>query len=104
MCALGFFILTFASSSVFLLIAVVVAGLGVGALYVTLTVSLMNMAPASQRGLVSGVQNIAWGVGYFVGPMVGGIVATYSVSAPYIFCAIAAVVGGVLTSLYTKSD
>lgn len=104
MCALGFFILTFASSLVFLLIAVVIVGLGVGALYVTLTVSLMDMAPSSQRGLVSGFQNIAWGAGYFVGPMVGGIVAAYSVSAPYIFCVIVAVVGGVLTSLYLKSD
>jgi MFS family permease len=103
-CALGFFILTLASSPVFLLIAVVIVGLGVGTLYVTLTVSLMDMAPSSQRGLVSGFQNIAWGVGYFVGPMVGGIVATYSVNAPYMFCAIAAVVGGVLTSLYLKSD
>ena len=101
--ALGFFILTFASSLMFLLIAVVIAGLGVGALYVTLTVSLMDTAPSSQRGLVSGFQNIAWGAGYFVGPMVGGIVVTYSVSAPYMFCAIAAVVGGVLT-LYMKSD
>jgi len=103
-CALGFFVLTFASSLMFLLIAVVIAGLGVGMLYVTLTVSLMDMAPSSQRGLVSGVQNIAWGVGYFVGPMVGGIAATYSVNAPYMFCAIASVVGGVLTSLYLKSD
>jgi MFS family permease len=68
-----------------------------------LSASLMDMAPSPQRGLVSGFQNIAWGVGYFVGPMVGGIVATYSVGAPYIFCAIAAVVGGVLT-LYVKSD
>jgi len=104
MCTLGFFVLTFAPSPVFLLIAVIIAGLGIGMLYVTLTVSLMDMAPPSKRGLVSGVQNIAWGVGYFVGPMVGGIVATYSVGAPYVFCAIASVLGGVLTSLYLKSD
>jgi len=104
MSTLGFSILTFAASPISLLIAVVVAGLGVGTIYVALTASLMDMAPSSQRGLVSGVQNIAWGVGYFVGPMVGGMVATYSVSAPYIFCAIAAVVGGVLTSLYLKPD
>jgi len=104
MCTLGFFVLTFAPSPVFLLIAVIIAGLGIGTLYVTLTVSLMDMAPSSKRGLVSGVQNIAWGVGYFVGPMVGGMVATYSVGAPYMFCAIASVAGGVLTSLYLKSD
>ncbi len=102
-CALGFLILTFAQSPLLLLVGVVFAGLGVGTLYVTLTVSLMDMAPSSQRGLVSGVQNIAWGAGYFVGPMVGGIVATYSVSAPYLFCAIAAAVGGLLASLYMKS-
>ena len=103
-CALAFFILTFASSPMFLLIAIVMAGLGIGTLYVGLTVSLMDMAPSSQRGMVSGVQNIAWGVGYFVGPMVGGIVVTYSVGAPYIFCVIASVVGGIVTSLYLKKD
>ena len=103
MCAFGFFILTFARSLPLLLIAVVMVGLGVGALYVTLTVSLMDMAPSSQRGLASGFQNIAWGVGYFVGPMVGGIVATYSISAPYLFCVIASGVGGFLT-LYVKPD
>ncbi len=102
-CALGFVILTFAQSPLLFLVAVIFAGLGVGTLYVTLTVSLMDMAPSSQRGLVSGVQNIAWGAGYFVGPMVGGIAATYSVSAPYLFCAIAAAVGGLLASLYMKS-
>jgi len=103
-CALAFFILTLASSPMFLLIAIVMAGLGIGTLYVGLTVSLMDMAPSSQRGMVSGVQNIAWGFGYFVGPMVGGIVVTYSVSAPYIFCVIASVVGGIVTSLYMKKD
>jgi len=103
-CALGFFILIFAQSPLLLLVAVIFAGLGVGTLYVTLTVSLMDLARSSERGLVSGVQNIAWGAGYFVGPLVGGIVATYSASAPYIFCAIAAAAGGLLTSLYLKSD
>jgi MFS family permease len=103
-CALGFFILIFAQSPLSLLVAVVFAGLGVGTLYVTLTVTLMDLARSSERGFVSGVQNIAWGAGYFVGPLVGGIVAAYSVSAPYIFCAIAAAAGGLLTSLYLKSD
>ena len=49
-CALGFFILTFAPSPVFLLVAVVVVGGGVGTLYLALTALLMDVAsPPSTR-------------------------------------------------------
>lgn len=97
MCALGFLTLIFPSSFVSLLIAVVVVGGGVGTLYVAPTALLMDVASPSQRGLISGFQNIAWGVGYFLGPMLGGVATIYSVSAPYILCIIASAIGCTLS-------
>jgi len=102
--ALGFSILIFAFSFEYLLVSVVIIGVGVGTLYVTLTASLMDTAPSLKRGLISGLQNIAWGVGYFLGPFVGGIASAYSFSAPYVFCIITATVGATLTITFSKGE
>jgi len=99
-CGLGFFTLIFSSSFVSFLVAIAIVGAGVGQLYITLTIALMDLAPTAVRGLLSGLQNIAWGVGYFLGPMIGGVLALYSVGAPYVFCVMAAVFGGVSTLAY----
>lgn len=101
---LGFFTLIFSFSFVSFLIAIVIVGAGVGQLFITLTTALMDLAPPTQRGLVSGLQNIAWGMGYFLGPMIGGLVAVYSVSAPYAFCVITSVFGGVLALAYRARE
>jgi DHA1 family tetracycline resistance protein-like MFS transporter len=74
-----------------------IIGGGIGGLYVSLTALLMDAASSSQRGLVAGIQNIAWGIGYFIGPAVGGIAATSSFSATYMLCIIASIIGGTLT-------
>lgn len=97
MCAFGFFALTFATSLVLLLIPILIIGGGIGALYVTVPAAIMDVAPISQRGLVSGFQNIAWGIGYFVGPALGGIMVSYHIGAPYLLCMITSMVGGALT-------
>lgn len=96
--ALGFSILSFAYSLEYLLIGIVMVGVGVGTLYAALVSLLMDMTSSSKRGLAAGLLNIAWGVGYFVGPFVGGIVSTYSFSAPYLFCIIMAAVGTILAN------
>ncbi|RLI45162.1 hypothetical protein DRO69_05865 [Candidatus Bathyarchaeota archaeon] len=97
MCALGFFALTFATSFVLLLIPILVIGGGIGTLYITVPAALMDVAPSSQRGLVSGFQNIAWGIGYFAGPALGGIVVNYYIGAPYLLSVIISMLGGALT-------
>lgn len=105
MSAIGFFTLIFPPSLFSFLIAAVVVGGGVGTLYVAPTALLMDTASPSQRGLVVGFQNIAWGVGYFLGPMLGGLTTIHSVSAPYMLCIVASVIGGALSLvIYTKSD
>ncbi|MEM1540137.1 MAG: MFS transporter [Candidatus Bathyarchaeia archaeon] len=98
-CGLGFFILIFSSSFVYFLIAITVIGAGVGQLYITSIIALMDLAPTTARGLVSGLQNFAWGLGYFIGPIIGGILALHSFEAPYVFCTFAAVFGSMLTIL-----
>ena len=84
------------STFVFFSIAIMIVGGGIGGLYVSLTALLMDAASSSQRGLVAGIQNIAWGIGYFLGPAIGGIAATSSFSATYMLCIIASIVGGAL--------
>jgi len=102
MCAFGFFALTFATSLVLLLIPILIIGGGIGTLYVTVPAAIMDVAPSSQRGLISGFQNIAWGIGYFVGPALGGIVVSYHIGAPYLLCMIISMLGGALTLYRSK--
>lgn len=103
--AVGFLTLIFPPSFVSLLIAAMAVGGSVGILYIAPTALLMDVASSSQRGLIAGFQNIAWGVGFFLGPMLGGVAAIYSVSAPYILCIIVSAIGCTLSLIaYTKSD
>jgi len=102
MCAFGFFALTFATSLVLLLISILIIGGGIGVLYVTVPAAIMDVAPSSQRGLISGFQNVAWGIGYFVGPALGGIVVSYYIGAPYLLCVIISMLGGTLTLYGSK--
>jgi len=101
-CAFGFFALTFATSLVLLLIPILIIGGGIGTLYITVPAAIMDVAPTSQRGLVSGFQNIAWGIGYFVGPALGGIVVSYYIAAPYLLCVMVSMLGVVLTLYGSK--
>jgi len=54
--------------------------------------------------LTAGMQNLAWGIGYFLGPAIGGVAAAYSFGAMYMFCVIASVIGGALTLLQRLSN
>lgn len=103
-CALGFLILIFSSSLASFLIAIMVIGGSIGGLYVSLTALLMDVALNSQRGLIAGTQNIAWGIGYFLGPTIGGVAAAYSFSAAYMLCVVASLIGGASTLLYDLGD
>jgi MFS family permease len=94
--AFGFLILSFAYFFEYLLIGIIMIGVGVGTLYAALISLVMDITASSKRGFVAGLLNIAWGVGYFVGPFVGGIISTYTFSAPYLFCIIMAVIGTTL--------
>ncbi|UCE16156.1 MAG: MFS transporter [Candidatus Bathyarchaeota archaeon] len=104
LCALGFFLLSFSSYLSFLLIAILIIGGGMGALYVAVPAALMDKAPASQRGLVSGFRNIGWGSGYFVGSTLGGLVAGYFVGAPFMLCVVTSFLGSAITLYGTRTE
>jgi len=96
MCATGFLALLAPPSFVSFLIAGVIVGVGVGMLYIAPSALVMDVIPPSQRGLIIGFYSTVWGIGFFLGPLLGGAVAIYSVSAPYILSTIASAIGGIL--------
>ncbi|UCE43459.1 MAG: MFS transporter [Candidatus Bathyarchaeota archaeon] len=102
MSALGFLVLVFPPSFASLLFAAIAVGGGVGILYVAATALLMDGVSSSQRGLIAGFQNIAWGVGFFLGPMLGGIATIHSVSTPYVLCVVASAIGCALSLIAHK--
>jgi len=105
MSALGFLALVFPPSFASLFVAAIAVGGGVGILYVAPTALLMDGVSSSQRGLLAGFQNIVWGVGFFLGPLLGGIATVHSVSTPYILCIIASAIGCTLSLIaYKRPD
>lgn len=96
MCATGFLALLAPPSFASFLIAGVIVGVGVGMLYIAPSALVMDIIPPSQRGLIIGFYSTVWGIGFFLGPLLGGAVAIYSVSAPYILSTIASAIGGIL--------
>jgi MFS family permease len=96
MCATGFLALLTPPSFVSFLIACVIVGVGVGILYIAPSALVMDITPPSQRGLIIGFYNTIWGIGFFLGPLLGGVAAIYSVSAPYMLSTIASAIGGIL--------
>jgi len=95
-CAIGFLALLPPPSFVSFLIATVIVGMGVGILYIAPSALLMDITPPSQRGLTVGFYSTVWGIGFFLGPLLGGAAAIYSVSAPYMLSMITSAVGGIL--------
>jgi MFS family permease len=96
MCATGFLALLAPPSFVSFLIASVIVGVGVGILYIAPSALVMDITPPSQRGLIIGFYSTVWGIGFFLGPLLGGVAAIYSVSAPYMLSTIASAMGGIL--------
>jgi len=83
--ALAFFLLTVTAAVSTLIIATLLAGVAEGTLAVTLLTSVMDSAPSKRRGLHSGIQNVSWGLGYFLGPVISGFLAGYSSQVPFLF-------------------
>lgn len=48
------------------------ASLGFGAFYLSSLAYLYEIVPSSQRGTISGVYFLFWGIGYFLGPLIIG--------------------------------
>jgi MFS family permease len=59
-------------------------GVGVGLSYAA-SIALVLGRWETSRGRAAGIFESLIGVGYFVAPLIGGIVAEYSITAPYLF-------------------
>jgi DHA1 family quinolone resistance protein-like MFS transporter len=75
-----------ANSSMFLSFAIcfLIFGFGSGILYSASISSILRRWSFS-RGYAAGLFESLIGVGYFLGPIIGGAVSTYGANAPYIF-------------------
>ncbi len=101
-CTIGFLALLLPPSFVSFLIASIIVGIGVGTLYIAPTALVMDATPPSQRGLIVGFYSTVWGIGFFLGPLLGGAAAIYSVNAPYMLSVITSAMGGFLALIGLK--
>jgi MFS family permease len=98
----GFSTLIFSNSLNFLLIAIIIVGLGIGILSIIIPAILMDETTSSQRGIVSGVRNMAWGLGYFIDPVLGAIMSESFVVAPFLLCIITSCFGIIISLFGSK--
>jgi len=86
-----------------LVLAVIVIGLGLGALFPVSIALISDYVPSSQRGLAMGMFETAAAVGMIVGPAVGGVLAErFDPSYPYLFCTMVSIVCTFVVSVFLK--
>lgn len=86
--SLSFFSLALMATVPVLVIATLILSACEGAVAVMLTISVMARAPPRDRGFYSSIQNIAWGIGYFVGPLIAGFLALNGTEMAFLFAGV----------------
>ncbi|MDJ1009023.1 MAG: MFS transporter [Paracoccaceae bacterium] len=79
---LDYVIMALADSYWLLLVGRTLAGLA-GATYVTATAYIADITPKKERAARFGMIGAAFGVGFVLGPALGGVAATWGVTAPF---------------------
>jgi DHA1 family tetracycline resistance protein-like MFS transporter len=82
MLALDYVIMALADSFWLLLLGRTLAGLA-GATYITATAYIADVSPPHERAANFGLIGAAFGIGFVLGPAVGGLAALISISAPF---------------------
>jgi len=101
--AIGSFLLAVSETWLTLVLAVIVIGLSLGALFPVSIALISDYVPSSQRGVAMGMFETASAVGQTIGPAVGGVLAErFSPSYPYLFCAIASMICTLVASIFLK--
>jgi len=91
--AIGSFLLAVSETWWTLVLAVIVIGLSLGALFPVSIALISDYVPSSQRGVAMGMFETTAAVGMMMGPAVGGVLAErFDPSYPYLFCTIASIV------------
>ena len=86
---LDYVIMALADTYPVLLVGRTLAGLA-GATYVTATAYIADITPKEERAARFGMIGAAFGVGFVLGPAIGGLTATWGVSAPFWVAAVIA--------------
>lgn len=87
--ALDYVIMALADSYWLLLLGRTLAGLA-GATYVTATAYVADITPKDRRAARFGMVGAAFGIGFVLGPALGGLAATLHITAPFWFAAVIA--------------
>jgi len=101
--AVGSFLLAVSEAWWTLVLAVIVIGLGLGALFPVSIALISDYVPSSQRGVAMGMFETAAAVGMMIGPAVGGVLAEqFDPSYPYLFCMIASIACTLVVGIFLK--
>jgi MFS family permease len=81
----GASIVTFSSTNIFLfLLSFFIFGFGSGVTYSNCIFFILNLW-GKKKGYAAGVFESIIGLGYFVGPLVGGAISEFSPNLPYLY-------------------
>jgi DHA1 family tetracycline resistance protein-like MFS transporter len=80
--ALDYVVMAVAGTFWLLLLGRTLAGLA-GATYITATAYIADITPPGQRAARFGLIGAAFGIGFVIGPALGGLAATWHISAPF---------------------
>ncbi len=80
--AVDYVVMALAGSLAVLLVGRTLAGLA-GATYITATAYISDVTPPEQRAARFGLIGAAFGIGFVMGPAIGGLAATWHISAPF---------------------
>jgi len=83
--AIGSLTAFYASNVPLFMFCFIVFGFGAGISYAA-SISFILRRWRSSRGYAAGVFESLIGLGYFAGPLIGGIVSEYTPNAPYMYC------------------
>jgi DHA1 family tetracycline resistance protein-like MFS transporter len=100
--ALDYVIMALADTFWLLLLGRTLAGLA-GATYITATAYIADITPPAERAARFGLIGAAFGIGFVLGPALGGVAATWHISAPF-WLAAALAVANVLFGLFVLPE
>jgi len=101
--AVGSLLLAVSETWWMLVLAVIVTGLSLGALFPVSVALISDYVPSPQRGLAMGMFETASAIGMMIGPAVGGVLAErFDPSYPYLFCTVASIACTLAVSIFLK--
>ena len=93
--AVGFAVMGFARTLAWLFIARIVDGISGGNIS-TAQAYIADITEPEERSKAMGLIGAAFGLGFILGPAIGGVLAGYSIAAPFLFASALALVNAVL--------